>query len=411
LIDVMPTLLDVAGAPYPKEFDGESIPPLDGISLRPAFTGEPLAREDSIFIEHENNAFVRSGKWKLVGRGVAGPNGTDQAKWELYDMAKDRTETNDLAEQLPQRKAKLAAKWDEWAQRVGVYPKPSKKKQTKKKTSRARTSQVLRDSRDNVIRSSSAKQPKAVTAASATLRLATYGYAAEGVNLILVLADDLGKTYVPSIPEGRSKFGSITKPLFADPNYNGSCDPEIIWNPAKQEWFIYYTARRATRATATYVGTPLGVITSPDLVNWTFRDYCSFDGKKGEPDNDDTHWAPGIILAGDRLHMYATYKGSAKPPWGGDGVIRHYVAPVDDPIDGWKLLEVPKFNQPDPIDVSFLQMAELKVDNGKLVCDRDADVVLRQKDGTAKNQPSGVSPRFPNNKRSRTDNRSLTSRG
>ncbi len=36
--------------------------------------------------------------------------------------------------------------------------------------------------------------------------------------------------------------------------------------------------------------------------------------------------------------------------------MRHYVAPLDDPIDGWKLADVPKFNQPDPIDVSLLKV-------------------------------------------------------
>ncbi len=167
----------------------------------------------------------------------------------------------------------------------------------------------------------------------------------------------LAKAYL-SIPPGRKRFGSVTKPLFADPNYNGSCDPEIVWNPRAKEWFIYYTARRATRNSASYVGTPLGVISSPDLLHWRFRGYCAFDGRKGRPDNDDTHWAPGIVVAGDRLHMFATYKGSAEPPWGGNGVIRHYVAPLDDPIDGWRLVDVPGFNQPDPIDVSLLKVGD-----------------------------------------------------
>ncbi|MEM6365636.1 MAG: hypothetical protein AAF745_14500, partial [Planctomycetota bacterium] len=62
-----------------------------------------------------------------------------------------------------------------------------------------------------------------------------------------------------------------SQPLFADPHYNGSCDPEVIWNPVQKEWFIYYTARRATRKKATYVGTTLGVISSSDLINWRFR--------------------------------------------------------------------------------------------------------------------------------------------
>ena len=155
----------------------------------------------------------------------------------------------------------------------------------------------------------------------------------------------------------RESLSGTGEPLFTDLNYNGSCDPEVVWNPAAKEWFIYYTARRATRSHASYVGTPLGVISSPDLSDWTFRGYCSFDGKQGQTDNDDTHWAPGIVVSGRQLHMFATYKASAKPPWGGDGVIRHYVAPLDDPVSGWRLWGVPGFNQPDPIDVSVLNVA------------------------------------------------------
>ena len=95
--------------------------------MRPALTGQPLPRKEPICIEHENNAFLRDGKWKLVGRKVATVRGTDQAKWELYDMEKDRTETRDLADQLPEKKKELAGQWEAWAERVGVYPKPGKK--------------------------------------------------------------------------------------------------------------------------------------------------------------------------------------------------------------------------------------------------------------------------------------------
>ncbi|MEX0321049.1 MAG: cellulase family glycosylhydrolase [Puniceicoccaceae bacterium] len=150
--------------------------------------------------------------------------------------------------------------------------------------------------------------------------------------------------------------GTVNAPFFADPNYHGSCDPEIVWNPEKEEWFIYYTARRAKRESATYVGTPIGVISSKDLVHWNFHGYCSFDGVEGEPDMPVTYWAPGIIREGDTLHMFVTYKDNANPPWGGKGVIRHYKAPVSDPVNGWKLVGVPDFAQPDPIDATLIKV-------------------------------------------------------
>ena len=128
LIDVVPTILDVAGAEYPEEMHGNKIPELDGNSMRPAFDGEELNRSQPIFVEHENNAFVRDGDWKLVGRGVSAEGGVIPSKWELYNMADDRTETKNLAEDIPEKLKKLAVQWDNWAKRAKVYPKRAKKR-------------------------------------------------------------------------------------------------------------------------------------------------------------------------------------------------------------------------------------------------------------------------------------------
>ena len=125
LIDLMPTILDVAAAEYPEQAHGNIIPTLDGISLRPAFEALPLNRQQPIFIEHENNASIREGDWKLVGKGVAASKGVDASKWELYNITEDRIESNDLASSQPERVKTMAAKWDAWAQRAKVYPKPS----------------------------------------------------------------------------------------------------------------------------------------------------------------------------------------------------------------------------------------------------------------------------------------------
>ena len=57
---------------------------MEGVSLLPAFAGQPLNRPSPIFLEHEGNRAVRAGKWKLVLKHL-GP-------WELYDMEADRTE-------------------------------------------------------------------------------------------------------------------------------------------------------------------------------------------------------------------------------------------------------------------------------------------------------------------------------
>ncbi|MFP6857129.1 MAG: arylsulfatase [Roseibacillus sp.] len=123
LIDLMPTILDVADAAYPGEFNGHKIPAHDGVSLRPAFNFEGLNRRNPLFVEHENNAFVRDGNWKLVGRKVSPKGGLDKSKWELYNLKEDRTELNNLATTEADRAKKMSRQWEAWAKRVGVFPK------------------------------------------------------------------------------------------------------------------------------------------------------------------------------------------------------------------------------------------------------------------------------------------------
>ena len=126
LIDIMPTLLDVAGAQYPEKRQGKVLHRLDGISLRPAFSGQPLNRESPIFIEHETNASVRDGQWKLVGKKVSMYGGTHHNNWELYNLHNDPTETQNLASEKPDIAKRLAGQWEAWAKRVEVYPRGKK---------------------------------------------------------------------------------------------------------------------------------------------------------------------------------------------------------------------------------------------------------------------------------------------
>ena len=116
VIDIMATCVDVSGANYPNEFHGQPIQSLEGRSLVPAFTGKPIQRE-ALFWEHEGNAAVRVGDWKLVRLGRGGP-------WELYNLKSDRTEQHNLAAEYPDRAKELATQWDAWAQRAHVIPYP-----------------------------------------------------------------------------------------------------------------------------------------------------------------------------------------------------------------------------------------------------------------------------------------------
>ncbi|GAB6164837.1 hypothetical protein JCM19992_08370 [Thermostilla marina] len=114
LIDIMATCVDLAGVEYPEEYRGEEIYPLEGVSLRPVFTGGKLNRSNPLFWEHEGNRAVRDGKWKLVAK--------ENQPWELYDMEADRTEMHDLSAEHPEIVARLEAAWNAWAERAHVLP-------------------------------------------------------------------------------------------------------------------------------------------------------------------------------------------------------------------------------------------------------------------------------------------------
>ena len=108
LQDIMATVLDLSGGSYPSE-----LPPCHGESIVPLLSGnQRTIHTEPLFWEHEGNAAVRDGKWKLV-REYEKP-------WELYDVLQDRTELNDLAAKKPKLRDRMIAQWKEWATANGV---------------------------------------------------------------------------------------------------------------------------------------------------------------------------------------------------------------------------------------------------------------------------------------------------
>ena len=113
IIDLMPTLVEVAGVKYPEERTGVKLQPMEGRSLAPLFSASPpLPAPRLLFFEHEGSRAVRDGNWKLVS--LSGD------AWELYDLAADPTEMHNLLRQQPARAQELIRKWDAWATRCHV---------------------------------------------------------------------------------------------------------------------------------------------------------------------------------------------------------------------------------------------------------------------------------------------------
>ncbi len=112
VVDILPTILQATGVDYPSEFSGHMIQAVDGESLVPVFDGGNGQRDAPIGWEHEGNAAIRRGPWKLV-REFGSP-------WELYNMQDDRTELHNLADAHGVERDALVDLYRGWADSVGV---------------------------------------------------------------------------------------------------------------------------------------------------------------------------------------------------------------------------------------------------------------------------------------------------
>jgi arylsulfatase A-like enzyme len=116
LIDIMATCVEISGATYPTIYQENKIQPMEGRSLVPTFADQPAPKRVLLW-EHYGKAAIRKGDWKLV-------RGSQKGGWELYDIAKDRSELHDLAQDRPDLAKELAELWEKEAHRTKIYPLP-----------------------------------------------------------------------------------------------------------------------------------------------------------------------------------------------------------------------------------------------------------------------------------------------
>ena len=117
--DIMPTLLEIAGVTYPKTYHGNALPPLIGKSWTKVLAGEaesPRTPQDYLAWELFGNRAIVQGNWKL--RWEYKPFG--KFDWELYNLASDPAELNDVAAQNPEKVKELVALWDDYVKKNHV---------------------------------------------------------------------------------------------------------------------------------------------------------------------------------------------------------------------------------------------------------------------------------------------------
>ncbi|GMG82455.1 arylsulfatase [Paralimibaculum aggregatum] len=134
VIDVVPTILEVTGIPAPKAVDGIEQAPIEGTSFAYTFDA---ANADAPS-QHRTQYFEMMGQWALYHDGWLLSTKVNRAPWEafgaanpdplnnqilqLYDLTTDYTQSNDIADQHPEKVKELKALFIEEAKKYNVFP-------------------------------------------------------------------------------------------------------------------------------------------------------------------------------------------------------------------------------------------------------------------------------------------------
>ncbi len=129
----------------------------------------------------------------------------------------------------------------------------------------------------------------------------------------------------------------MSAPIFADPILDGAADPCVIRRRGTNEWWMFYTNRRATfegPGVAWVHGSPIGVAVSTDAGrSWAYRGTVA--GLDDPADSGlNTHWAPEVIFAEGAYHMYLSYISGTPDRWPGHK--RSIVHFVSDDLESWR---------------------------------------------------------------------------
>ena len=115
LIDIVPTILDATGIQAPITVNGIAQKPLDGVSMTYTFdkaNANAKSRRETQYFEMMGNRAIYHDGWIATTTPPAGPwlmgmgkmpNVVNGYKWELYNIADDYSEYNDLAARMPDK--------------------------------------------------------------------------------------------------------------------------------------------------------------------------------------------------------------------------------------------------------------------------------------------------------------------
>lgn len=128
VIDVAPTILEAAGLPEPVSVDGIQQDPIEGTSMLYSFADAKAAeRHETQYFEVMGNRAIYHKGWTAVTKHytpwiMAPRPALDDDIWELYDTAKDWSQSRDLSQEDPRKLFELQRLWIIEATRYKVLP-------------------------------------------------------------------------------------------------------------------------------------------------------------------------------------------------------------------------------------------------------------------------------------------------
>ena len=124
VMDISATILDAAGVDHPMtSYKDRKVEPLRGRSMTNVLIGKSaFIYDNDTAVSWEMLGFraVRKGDFKLVWLPV--PFGNDD--WQLYDLAKDPAEMNDLSQKQPKLREEMIGIWKQYSKDVAVILPP-----------------------------------------------------------------------------------------------------------------------------------------------------------------------------------------------------------------------------------------------------------------------------------------------
>ncbi len=119
VMDIAPTILELAGIQHPATYNGREIEPMQGkswVGMLKGSAASPRGPDDWLGWELFGNRAIRQGDWKISWHYE--PFGTWD--WQLFNLAEDPGEQYDLSAKLPGKRQELIALWDEYVKMNGV---------------------------------------------------------------------------------------------------------------------------------------------------------------------------------------------------------------------------------------------------------------------------------------------------